>query len=529
MKKIQVAYFLIFFLSLSTLVEAKKISKRLSSELKIIYQVSNNDTSIKNGFYEEYFQNKLLVKGNYQNNQKSGNWELNYPNGKKHIIAVFENNKKQGQWKYFHQNGNLKATINFKNGLKSGTWVAYNLQGNKTSIANYQADSLFGEQVQYHENNEIAIYKTIGIVEGKKQISISKYYDNAKLFESYVLIDQKIDGDYKKYHPSGIIWEDFTYQNGDLILVNKMQNATGKKLFMGSFREGNGELFRYHGNGLKYSQENYKNGKLYGKALYFIDNVIRIEGFYFKGKPMGTWKYFSEYKKLLEERIYFGLNDYQYVIEYGISGEERFEGEEVNGLKTGTWKEYNFYGDMAQIASFHFGELNGEFKRFDGNIILEKGGYFYGEKVGRWQTFNKSDKVVYEEVYTKSVSFDTTSVQADKKPMVFIPSSSFKFSPNIRALNFISSSLKEDEYINQYINLPNEAEQLNVKGTVIAHLYVNEFGAIEKIKIQRGIGFGCDKEVKRVLNLLPHYEPALFNGMPKETILVKEFTFGEDL
>ena len=56
MKKIQVAYFLIFFLSLSTLVEAKKISKRLSSELKIIYQVSNNDTSIKNGFYEEYFQ-----------------------------------------------------------------------------------------------------------------------------------------------------------------------------------------------------------------------------------------------------------------------------------------------------------------------------------------------------------------------------------------------------------------------------------------------------------------------------------------
>ena len=286
MKKTQVAYFFIFFLSLSTLVEAKKITKKLTSELKIVYQVNNQDTSIKNGFYEEYFQNKLLVKGNYQNNQKSGNWEWNYSNGKKHIIAFFENNKKHGQWKYFHQNGNLKATISFKNGLKSGTWVAYNITGNKTSIANYQADSLFGEQVQYHENNEIAIYKTIGIAEGKKQISISKYYDNAKLFESYVLINQKIDGDYKKYHPSGIIWEDFTYQNGDLILVNKMQNATGKKLFMGSFREGNGELFRYHGNGLKYSQENYKNGKLYGKALYFIDNVLRVDGFYFKGKPM---------------------------------------------------------------------------------------------------------------------------------------------------------------------------------------------------------------------------------------------------
>ena len=224
MKKTQVAYFFIFFLSLSTLVEAKKITKKLTSELKIVYQVNNQDTSIKNGFYEEYFQNKLLVKGNYQNNQKSGNWEWNYSNGKKHIIAFFENNKKHGQWKYFHQNGNLKATISFKNGLKSGTWVAYNITGNKTSIANYQADSLFGEQVQYHENNEIAIYKTIGIAEGKKQISISKYYDNAKLFESYVLINQKIDGDYKKYHPSGIIWEDFTYQNGDLILVNKMQN-----------------------------------------------------------------------------------------------------------------------------------------------------------------------------------------------------------------------------------------------------------------------------------------------------------------
>jgi len=507
---------------------AKKITQRLTPQLKVIYHVSNQDSAIKNGQYEEYFENKLLVKGFYKNNLKNGEWNWFYKSGKTKISAFFENDKKQGTWNYFYENSNQLANINFKRGLKTGTWVAYNVEGEKTSIANYLTDTLFGEQVQYHPNGEIASYTIIEIKNGLKQKVISKYYENSKLFESYTLRGSFIEGNYLKYHNNGLVWEAFLYENEKLITVKKMQNSTGKKLFIGSFREGNGELRRYHGDGTLYSEENFNNGLIYGKAKYFIDNILRVEGFYFKGKPLSNWKYYSQYKKLKEERTYFGKEDYQYVIEYGVSGEERNEGEVLNNMKTGTWKAYNFYGDLASITDYKFNEKNGEFKRYDGQILLEKGGYFYGEKVGRWRTFNKSDKIVYEEIFSKSVSFDTTLVNIEQKPIKPEPSSYYNFTPEIKTHGFASSNLTEDEYINQFISLPPEANALNIKGTIISQLQINEFGNIENIKLQRGIGFGCDEEVIRVLNLLPHYEPALLNGLPKETILVKEFTFGED-
>lgn len=506
---------------------ALKVVETPTAQLKLIYHVLNTDSSIKHGEYQQFFELKLRVKGNYQNNLKHGKWTRYYADGKPQIEAEYQKGLKVGKWMYYYPDGALKAIAYFNNNLKTGTWQGFTPDGEKISVVNYQADTLFGEQVYYHDNGEIAVYKEIDNTNGQKVTKISHYYDNNKIYESYTLVNNKMDGRYKKFHPTGIIWEEFTFNKGRLLKVHRMENPTGTKLYLGNFKEGEGELKRYHFNGMLYAEENYMNGYLSGKAKYFFNGILRCEGFYSNNIPVGTWKYFSEYSKLLEERVYLNSENLYYTTFFGIGNAERTEGEVKNGHKTGTWKKYNYYGDLESETSYSLGELHGQYKRFDGNLVLEKGGYFYGEKVGRWQTFNKSQKVVFEDIYSKSVSFDTLGVRPEIKPLKIDPTSGFYFSKSVAPPTFCSVNLTEDGYLNQYLNYPETAQQLNVRGKVVVYLFIDEFGDIEKIKLQKGIGFGCDKEVIRILNLLPNYDPSFNHGIPQQFQRIKEFTFGE--
>ncbi len=517
---------ILFLIILAVKLYGKRVIERPTPELKRIYHVKNEAPEIKHGAFEEYFELKLLVKGNYQQNQKDGKWERYYYSGKIQIEANYKNGKKDGKWVYYFPNGSIKAIIYFNNGLKVGTWESFSVDGKKQAILNYKSDTLFGEQVLYHPNGEIAEYKEIVIEEGKKIIKVSKYYDNGKLFERYALHNNQIQGTFKKYHPSGIIWEDFEYSNNSLLEVKEMKTPTGKPFFKGNFREGGGELRRYHGNGKLYAIEQFKNNQKFGKAQYFDDDVLRIEGFYYNNKPMGTWKYYSIYGKLIEERNFFGSKDYHYLTEYGVSGKERFEGEVLFGTKSGTWKAYNFYGDLLYTTDFKFGYEHGSFERYDGSLLLENGGFFYGEKVGRWKTYNKSQKVVFEEVFNKSVSFDTTTISRKTVAEKFPPDAPYKFEKIKTPIKFPGTTIIEDQYLTNQIKTPEEALRVGVQGTVICYLEIDEFGEVVNSKIQRGIGFGCDEEVKRVLHLLPNYEPGYLHGIPQKIIEIKQFTFG---
>ena len=57
-------------------------------------------------------------------------------------------------------------------------------------------------------------------------------------------------------------------------------------------------------------------------------------------------------------------------------------------------------------------------------------------------------------------------------------------------------------FIYTQIKYPQTARDNNVQGRVIASFIVNKKGKLEKIKILRGIGSGCDEEVIRILELM---------------------------
>ncbi len=61
-------------------------------------------------------------------------------------------------------------------------------------------------------------------------------------------------------------------------------------------------------------------------------------------------------------------------------------------------------------------------------------------------------------------------------------------------------------YIGQNISYPATAREIGKEGTVYVSFVVNESGNVESAKVMRGIGYGCDEEVLRVMNKMPRWK-----------------------
>jgi protein TonB len=64
------------------------------------------------------------------------------------------------------------------------------------------------------------------------------------------------------------------------------------------------------------------------------------------------------------------------------------------------------------------------------------------------------------------------------------------------------------------IKYPPEAKKQRIQGIVYAKFVVKTDGALSNIRVERGIGGGCDEEVLRFINLLPSYTPGYQDGKP---------------
>lgn len=61
-------------------------------------------------------------------------------------------------------------------------------------------------------------------------------------------------------------------------------------------------------------------------------------------------------------------------------------------------------------------------------------------------------------------------------------------------------------YVSQNIVYPSVAREIGKEGIVYVSFVVNENGNVESVKVMRGIGFGCDEEVVRVIGKMPTWK-----------------------
>jgi hypothetical protein len=62
-------------------------------------------------------------------------------------------------------------------------------------------------------------------------------------------------------------------------------------------------------------------------------------------------------------------------------------------------------------------------------------------------------------------------------------------------------------FIGSNIRLPEEAQKADISGVVYVQFKVDKKGVIYDPEIMRGLGFGCDKEVLRLVQMMPQWEP----------------------
>lgn len=67
-------------------------------------------------------------------------------------------------------------------------------------------------------------------------------------------------------------------------------------------------------------------------------------------------------------------------------------------------------------------------------------------------------------------------------------------------------------FLQQNVNYPPQAIQENVEGTVLVSFVVTKSGKITRVKIEKGIGSGCDEEALRVVESFPDFLPGRKNG-----------------
>ncbi len=67
-------------------------------------------------------------------------------------------------------------------------------------------------------------------------------------------------------------------------------------------------------------------------------------------------------------------------------------------------------------------------------------------------------------------------------------------------------------FLGRYLKFPLKAKEANIQGRVFAKFIVEKDGSLTNIKVERGIGYGCDEEAIRVLKSSPKWNPGMQNG-----------------
>lgn len=71
------------------------------------------------------------------------------------------------------------------------------------------------------------------------------------------------------------------------------------------------------------------------------------------------------------------------------------------------------------------------------------------------------------------------------------------------------------QFVREHLKYPQEALDNKIEGTVFLNAEITHKGEVIHIKVEKGIGYGCDEEAKRVLSLMK------FGGAKNRGVKVK--------
>ena len=68
------------------------------------------------------------------------------------------------------------------------------------------------------------------------------------------------------------------------------------------------------------------------------------------------------------------------------------------------------------------------------------------------------------------------------------------------------------KFVQENIKFPAEAQENNVHGRLMVSVVVEKDGSLSDIKIKKGLGYGLDEEIVRIIKMMPKWQPAQHKG-----------------
>ncbi|WP_420576718.1 energy transducer TonB [Ekhidna sp.] len=81
------------------------------------------------------------------------------------------------------------------------------------------------------------------------------------------------------------------------------------------------------------------------------------------------------------------------------------------------------------------------------------------------------------------------------------------------------------QFLAKNLRYPRSAQRMGIEGRVFVQFVVEKDGSITGVKIVKGIGAGCDKEVLRIMRMMPNWIPARQKGKAVRQIMVQNILF----
>ena len=287
----------------------------------------------------------------------------------------------------------------------------------------------------------------------------------------------------------------------------------------------NTEIAFFDGNFIDFSVDSiiiltgsYIGGKKEGYfSFYYPNGQISASGKYFDDKKIGIWNYWYENGQNLQT-LEFVNND---------------------TLITEFWDENNVKLVEKGNGNWYFYEYPNKFTKIQGKLLN-------GKKNGKWKKTIPSEHCTinvekYREgefltgkfitIYDVSERYKDNTYCIIEPILPFITAEYFKLNRcyiltknDWKYAKYPSGEIGFYEEIKNKFIYPEEAYEVNKKGTIIIQITIDINGEMTNFKNVSTLGYGLEEELIRVMRTMRKWVPAYLNGEPRIQTKLIRFT-----
>ncbi|MFA1745550.1 toxin-antitoxin system YwqK family antitoxin [Fusobacterium animalis] len=156
---------------------------------------------------KEYYENgKLKHEGLTRLGLRVKEWKFYYENGKLQFIGDYKYGEQNGLWKIYYENGNIKNIANYDYGKLVGL------------VKNYEEDGKFSSTTYYEKGSNLTKWQFF-YKDGKSIKKEGMAYDMGEEAKKRWIAT----GEWKYYSKAGKLQKIETYENGEIIKVEKFK------------------------------------------------------------------------------------------------------------------------------------------------------------------------------------------------------------------------------------------------------------------------------------------------------------------